>query len=129
MFEYENYYKVYNARAAEDYFDDAEKLRRILEGNKPPKGMRETAYRFLRHEAEFLLTLLEFEHKLDADSFVGATSAELEKDQKRLYQDVEEDGYKKSYLNPTYMASLFGDACGPLLCAMAAQLRPARQSS
>lgn len=54
MFEYENYYKVYNARAAEDYFDDAEKLRRILEGNKPPKGMRETAYRFLRHEAEFL---------------------------------------------------------------------------
>ncbi|MFQ9797645.1 MAG: hypothetical protein ACLR23_00465 [Clostridia bacterium] len=37
MFEYENYYKVYNARAAEDYFDDAEKLRRILEGNKPPK--------------------------------------------------------------------------------------------
>lgn len=123
MFEYENYYKVYNARAAEDYFDDAEKLRRILEGNKPPKGMRETAYRFLRHEAEFLLTLLEFEHKLDADSFVGATSAELEKDQKRLYQEVEEDGYKKSYLNPTYMASLFGDACGPLLCAMAAQLR------
>ena len=52
MFDYENYYKVYNARAAENYYDEEEKLKRLLEGNKPPKGVRETVYLFLRHEAE-----------------------------------------------------------------------------
>lgn len=123
MFEYRDFYKLLNARCASRYQKEYEQLQWIAKDLKVHKGPRESRLRYLRLQAQFLVTMIEMEKKWDLGYFKTATLAELSKDQEIIYHDIARMHYNKSILNPRFAAKVLGREEGPLLSMIAAVMR------
>ena len=72
---------------------------------------------------EFLLMVDENYRFAHDGSFDKATMEELKERNNRLYEDILPENYDKSYGNPTFAVSVFGDEFGKLLSALYFELR------
>lgn len=123
MFDYRDFYKLFNARTAVGYQQDYEQLRWIAQDMKVPKGPREAKLRFCKQQAQFLLGLMDLEKKWSVEYYKTATLAELKKDQEFLYNDIARAHYGKGILNPKMAAKTLGREEGPLLAMVASAMR------
>ena len=123
MFDYRDFYKLFNARTASAYQKEYEQLQWIAQEMKVHKGPREWKLRFCKTQAQFLLGLIEMEKKWDTEYYTTATLTELAKDQEFLYNDILRQHYGKGLLNPKTAAKALGREEGPLLAMVASKLR------
>ncbi len=72
---------------------------------------------------DFLLMVDENYRFAHDGSFDKATMEELKERNRKLYEDILPENYAKSYGNPTYAVSVFGDEFGKLLSALYFELR------
>lgn len=125
MFTYEEYYKLYNSACENDYREALAKLDDILRGMGMPKekGFREKVFWFLRTQAEFIQRLCLLEQKRTSQYLSQASLADLEEDQRLMYQDILPGAYENSYANPAHAASVFGAELGSAIAAVAGVFR------
>lgn len=125
MFNYEEFYKLYNCRAEAAYREARERLSEMIQAMIPAKerGFREKIFWYVKSQGEYLLQLLKLEEKWTSDYYRTASLAELRQDQEAVFGDIAEGAYGKSYANPAYAAQLFGKELGPVLAACAGIFR------
>lgn len=121
MFSYEDWYKLYNVKTEGRYQELIEELSEAIRhlSSQKERGFREKLFLFLRAQGEYLLTLTEMEAKWTEGYYQSASLAELQDDQKLLYEDRTTQAYEQSYLNPAYMSGWIGREVGPVLAALA----------
>lgn len=72
---------------------------------------------------DFILTIGKLVEELGNGVMDEASLEELKSWNRRLYQDIHEDAYEKSYANPAYAVKLLGDGVGQLLSFLYAEIR------
>ncbi len=123
MFDYINYYKLFNSRTASRYQKEYTQLLWIANEMKPHKGPKEARMRYAKSVAQLLTACVEMEAKWNTEYFTTASREQLRKDQNTLYGDLARSRYGKTILNPAFAAKVLGREEGPLLAAAAAQMR------
>ena len=126
MFDYEDFYKLYNDRAQKKYDELVSFLRQFVsEGSRggKEKGFRERMMNFSRQQASLLYVLTQIEEKYTPSYVRSCSLQSLKEDQDRLFRDLLPDGYEGSCLNPSYMNSQGGRDLGLVLSSLAAAFR------
>ena len=127
MFNYEDFYKLYNCKKEAKYQAMKEQLgdnMRQMVSTKE-RGFREKMFWFVKAQGEYLLMLTRMEEKWNLQFYQSASLVELKQDHEKLFGDLSIDQYEKCYANPSYMASLFGKELGPVLAAFVKILKDA----
>ena len=121
MFNYEDFYKLYNCKSEAKYFELKEQLEEMMRQmvSTKERGFREKMFWFVKAQGEYLLMLTKMEEKWTQEYYQTASMAELKQDQVKLFGDLDKDAYAKSYANPSYTVGLFGKELGPVLAAYA----------
>lgn len=123
MFNYENFYKLYNVQEQSRYEERKAELAALVQqiSHNKERGFREKLFSYLKAQGEYVLALIKLEEKWTPEYFQSASLKELQSDQEFLYQDLTGDHYEKSYVNPAYMAQLFSKnkELAPILSAFA----------
>ncbi len=70
--------------------------------------------------AEFILYVFDVEKIIDCEQL---SFEELKNINYKLYEDILEDNYEKSYANPDYAVAMLGEDYGKLLCFLYAEIR------
>lgn len=78
---------------------------------------------FFRKSADFLLLMLEQWEFVKSGRIKEAGLEELQSRNRAVYQDILEDEYEKSYVNPDKAIEVFGKDMGAALCVLATELR------
>lgn len=78
---------------------------------------------YFRQMAAFALRLTEISRQIMDGSWRRLSLKELQEGNHALYADILPDHYERSYANPAYAASLFGEEMGRLLSSLYAELR------
>lgn len=122
MFDDQYYYKLLNARTDARYHKEREQLEWIAKDMKIHKGPKEARMRYARSVAQFLLSCIELEQTWSEEYFCLASRAQLERNQERLYNEIDPERYARSIWNPSFAARVLGTDCGPVLSAVAASM-------
>ncbi len=96
-----------------------ERIRQI----KMEKALQKEYQEYFETVAEFLLLVEENRQWNEEGNLYTAEAEELEKRNYRLYQDVLQKNYEKSYANPAFAVGIFGKDMGQLLSALYAEIR------
>jgi len=129
MFNYEDFYKLYNCKSEAKYFELKEQLEEMMRQmvSTKERGFREKMFWFVKAQGEYLLMLTKMEEKWTQEYYQTASMAELKQDQVKLFGDLDKDAYAKSYANPSYTVGLFGKELGPVLAAYARVFKDAAE--
>lgn len=121
MFQYEDFYKLYNCKSEAKYGEMKQQLAEMMRQMVTTKerGFREKMFWFVKAQGEYLLMLTKLEEKWTPEYYRAASLAELKQDHDKLFGDLKAENYAKSYANPSYTAGLFGKELGPILAAYA----------
>lgn len=127
MFNYEDFYKLYNCKKEAKYQDLKEQLGEVMRQmvSTKERGFREKMFWYVKSQGEFLLMLTRMEEKWNSQFYQTASLAELKQDHEKLFGDLSAEQYSKCYANPTYTVSLFGKELGPVLAALAKIMKDA----
>lgn len=131
MFNYEDFYKLYNCRSEARYQELREKLASMIKQMTATKerGFREKMFWYAKAQGEYLLLLTKLEEKWTKEYRDTALLADMKQDQELLFGELSSSQYGKSYLNPKYMASFIGKELGPVLAAVAKMFKDAVQDA
>ena len=131
MFNYEDFYKLYNCRNEARYQELKEKLATMLKQMTATKerGFREKMFWYAKAQGEYLLLLTKMEEKWTKEYRETALLTEMKQDQELLFGELSACQYAKSYTNPQYMASFIGKELGPVLAAAAKMFKDAVQDA
>ncbi len=121
MFNYEDFYKLYNCKSEAKYYEVKEQLGEMMRQmvSTKERGFREKMFWFVKTQGEYLLMLTKMEEKWTKEYYQSASLAELKQDHVKLFADLEKEAYAKCYANPAYTSGLFGKELGPVLAAYA----------
>lgn len=121
MFNYEDFYKLYNCKSEAKYQEVKSQLNEMMREmvSTKERGFREKMFWYVKTQGEYLLMLTKMEEKWNAEYYQTASLLELKQDQDKLFSDLDVEQYDKSYANPAYMVSLFGKELGPVLATYA----------
>lgn len=121
MFNYEDFYKLYNCKKEAKYQEMKEQLGEAMRQmvSTKERGFREKMFWFVKAQGEFLLMLTRMEEKWNSQFYQTASLMELKQDHEKVFGDLGTEQYNKCYANPSYMVSLFGKELGPVLAAFA----------
>lgn len=78
---------------------------------------------YFREVASFLMMLLELWDEIECGEYKDMELEELERWNKRLYEDIMPEHYETSYANPAYAAEKFGVEYGQLLSFLYTEIR------
>lgn len=119
MFNQNDFYGDYNIKSAGDYRDTILRLVEINNESKEfgDKGNKKEYYKFFNHISKFVLNLIELEEKIDEKYFKEKSFDELLIENNELYGELLFNNYEKSYANPKYSVSIFGNGFGQLMSA------------
>ncbi len=78
---------------------------------------------FFRHQANFLIYLLELYPKLITQDIKSVSLDELKERNQKLYCELMPENYNRCYGNPDYISAVTGKDYGPLFSALYAELR------
>ena len=96
-----------------------ERIREIAED-----GSVEGVYKaYFQKTAVFLTEIADVFEYVKSGRLYQAAFEELQQLNQRLYQDILPDNYEKSYADPAYAVSLFGDEMGRVLSFLYTELR------
>ncbi|MBQ7059804.1 MAG: hypothetical protein IJM83_11005 [Firmicutes bacterium] len=122
MFDYEDFYKLYNDRVEKKYQELKDFLRQfVMEGSRSgsakggEKGFRDRMMNFSRQQATFLFSLTQIEEKYTYTYLHTCPLAVLKEDQEKMFGDLFPASYSTSTLNPSYMISQGGKEIGLIL--------------
>ena len=121
MFNYEDFYKLYNCKSEAKYQEVKNLLCELMRQmvSTKERGFREKMFWYVKTQGEFLLTLTKMEEKWNTQYYQTASLLELKQDHDKLFADLGVEEYNKSYANPSYMVTLFGKELGPILAFFA----------
>ena len=121
MFDYEEYYKLYNDKAEGKYRELKAFLTSFSQelSARSDKGFRERMLNFSRQQAAFLCELTRIEEKYSYEYLKTASIQSLKEDQQKLFGDLFPDTYQNSCCNPSYMITMGGKDVGPVLSTFA----------
>ncbi|MBQ1367922.1 MAG: hypothetical protein IIY45_07510 [Firmicutes bacterium] len=126
MFDYEDFYKLYNDRVEKKYQELKQFLRQfVLEGSRTgkEKGFRDRMMNFSRQQASFLFFLTQIEEKYTFSYLHTCPLAALKDDQEKMFGDLYPASYSQSTMNPSYMISQGGKEIGLVLTDFACAFR------
>lgn len=131
MFNYEDFYKLYNCKKEAHYQELKERLGDMLRQMTATKdrGFREKMFWYAKTNGEYLLLLTKMEEKWTPEYRNTASLTELKQDHELLFGDLKAEKYHKSYANPRYMVSLVGKELGPVLAAISKMFQEAMQDA
>ncbi|MBT9779156.1 leucyl aminopeptidase [Clostridium sp. MCC353] len=78
---------------------------------------------YFKRTADFILMIGKLVEELNRGMLKEAPFEELKSWNRRLYQDIEEGTYEKSFANPAYAVKMLGDGVGQLLSFLYAEIR------
>lgn len=96
-----------------------ERIRAILDEKSVALKYRDY-FRFL---AAFILDVNEIYQRVCEKTPEECTIAELERENDRVFRDVQQENYDESYANPEYAVSLFGQEMGQFLSFLYTEMR------
>ena len=109
--QYEELYRESNEMAEERLELVMERIAEIAKAADVP----ETYVAYFKNTAEYLLLLAEMLAKKEAGTLALRTMEECQADNERLFADVAEANYEKSFANPAYAVATLGDEYGQIL--------------
>lgn len=120
MFQYEEYYKLYNVRSEEAYQKRKEFLAHLCEEGAASreKGFREKIGQYLRTEGNYLLTLTKWEEKWNSELIRTASLETFQKVQEEVY-GCRSSQYHQSYVDPVFASHAVNRELGPVLSKFA----------
>lgn len=80
-------------------------------------------YTYFKSVAGFIYMLTEEYTWVTDGSMRAADMAQLKEHNRKLYEDILPENYKKSYANPAYAVSVLGEECGRLLSFLYTEMR------
>lgn len=113
------FWKEDNDRVAERYALSMERIKHMRE----EKTVADPYRHFFVQMAEFIGMLNELVEKLQNKTLEQAELPVLQEWNRRLYEDILPEHYKKSFGNPAYAVSVLGEELGQLLSFLYAQIR------
>ncbi len=127
MFNYEDFYKLYNCKSEAKYHEVKEQLSEMMRQmvSTKERGFREKMFWYVKAQGEYLLMLTKMETKWTQEYYQTASLAELKQDHIKVFGDLEQEAYVKCYANPSYTTGLFGKDLGPVLAAYARMFKDA----
>ena len=131
MFNYEDFYKLYNCKSEAKYHEMRELLKEMMRQmvSTKERGFRERMFWFVKTQGEYLLLLTKMEEKWTQEYYQTASLTELKQDHAKIFGELDVEKYAKSYANPTYTTSLFGKELGPVLAACAKVFKDAAEDA
>ena len=69
---------------------------------------------FLDHASDFVTRLIHLEENINDELFMKSSFESLKKENDDLFNEITNEGYKKSYLNPDYACQVLGNKLGQL---------------
>ncbi len=73
--------------------------------------------------ASFVMIVKEIVQKVEEDRLLGLSLEELQEINQAIYEDIFEEDYETSYMNPSYACRQFGDKFGKMFSFFAVELR------
>jgi len=121
MFDVKNYFQSKNAPIEKDYQKNLNRVQEIL---IETQNHTENKYNsFFNHLAQWILLIAEYEKDFSFEYIKSQSFDSLKEYNQALYTEILPENYKKSYANPTYAVSVFGEKTGQLLCAFYSNFR------
>jgi aminopeptidase len=117
------YYSKLNCKAEKNYELDIINIREVffeLEGTKTKEAA------FLHKISEIILKFYDFEKTVNDGYFAVNTLKKIQKEFDSLSKDLKPAAYKKSYLNPDFSASVFGEKTGRVIYSIFSLFRQYR---
>lgn len=118
-----NYLKDINEKYYEDYKESIKTIERIISNTEGCPCCSEELQKYFNFVAKFILMVSDLEKELDDNYYERKTFGELQEINHKLYEDVIEDNYDKSYANPKVMVDLFGKEVGQILSFLYTKVR------
>lgn len=121
MFDVRQYYQCKNAPIEADYQKNLNRVQEILVETQ--NNHKSDFNSFFNHLAQWILLIAEYEKDFSYDYVFKLSFEELKEYNHLLYQEILPENYNKSYANPAYAVSVFGEQMGQLLCAFYSNFR------
>lgn len=96
-----------------------ERIREIAESQECASLYRD----FFRQAASFVLLTEQAMQLCESGKLYKLSMEELQKHNRKLYEDILPEHYEQSYANPAYASEVFGEKMGQMLAFAAAELR------
>ncbi len=117
MFNIKKYYEKKNAKKKKSYNKTLREIRNICKETAccTKAGDLKEYSRFFHSTGKLILKLAALERQLNQNYFRKRSFQQLARENKSLFREILSKNYKKSYANPTYCMSIFGEPTGQLL--------------
>ncbi|TCK90539.1 leucyl aminopeptidase (aminopeptidase T) [Natranaerovirga hydrolytica] len=109
-----------NEKIIEQYETMIQNIKDLNDQTNNPKNNHE---KYLNFVSDFLINLTEEERLMDEHYFKNQSIEAIQSKNEKLYQDIINDEYNKSYANPSYSVELFGETLGQVLAFVYTELR------
>lgn len=112
------YFKNENESVIDSYIDGVTKIKEIIKETDElikKDTDKNNYYVFFNHTAKFILNLAKLENETSNDYFSKNSFDNLMIKNNELFMELKDVNYEKSYANPEYCVSVFGDSYGQLI--------------
>ncbi len=113
MFDGRAYYAKENEAIDSEYLESVASLERLVREDFP--GLTPPFHDFFRSDGEWLLHLDGFEVRVYPDYWLSRPLEELRDENRSFFSELEPGAYGRSYADPAWCVSVFGEELGPLM--------------
>ncbi|MBN2352769.1 MAG: aminopeptidase [Spirochaetales bacterium] len=113
MFDGRIYYAKENKAIDREYGESLTALTGLLREDFP--GLSSPFREFIRTDCEWLLRLCDHEKKASPEYFLSRPLEELRRENRSFFGEIESGAYERSYANPSWCVSVFGEELGQLM--------------